>query len=47
MDAIKTDSKLYLVTGAPGFLGERIVNMLLEQGKKYGCLYGENFPMIE
>jgi uncharacterized protein YbjT (DUF2867 family) len=28
------ESKLYMVTGATGFLGNRIVKMLLEEGKR-------------
>ena len=34
MTKSSNDSKVYLVTGATGFLGNRIVRMLLEEGKR-------------
>ena len=34
MTKSSNDSKVYLVTGATGFLGNRIVKMLLEEGKR-------------
>lgn len=34
MNKTSSDSKVYMVTGATGFLGNRIVKMLLEEGKR-------------
>jgi nucleoside-diphosphate-sugar epimerase len=44
MNGITKDSKVYMVTGATGFLGQRIVKMLLEEGKKVRVFVRQDYP---
>jgi nucleoside-diphosphate-sugar epimerase len=44
MSTVPTDSKVYLVTGATGFLGNRIVKMLLEEGKRVRVFVRQDYP---
>lgn len=41
---LEIDSKIYLVTGATGFLGSRIVKMLLDEGKKVRAFVRHDYP---
>jgi nucleoside-diphosphate-sugar epimerase len=44
MNSTSSDSKVYMVTGATGFLGNRIVKMLLEEGKKVRVFVRQDYP---
>lgn len=44
MNKTSSDSKVYLVTGATGFLGNRIVKMLLEEEKIVRVFVRQDYP---
>jgi sterol-4alpha-carboxylate 3-dehydrogenase (decarboxylating) len=44
MNKTTRDTKVYMVTGATGFLGNRIVKMLLEEGKHVRVFVRQDYP---